>query len=151
MGSGCCKFGEKGEGKCVRVGREDEGLDAGAGGAVCVCVTMPNKREREREREGESRRRERQTDRQRGREGVAWTRRRGGRRRHWCQWRRRRGSHIRSRQAQGLVRHLRKMAYESDCLLWLCARLSPPPRLRAPGHMCYEKGLYCVMKRVSTV
>jgi ribonuclease HI len=28
MGSGCCEFGEKGEGKCVRVGREDEGTSS---------------------------------------------------------------------------------------------------------------------------
>jgi ribonuclease HI len=28
MGSGCCKFGEKGEGKCVRVGSEDEGTSS---------------------------------------------------------------------------------------------------------------------------
>jgi hypothetical protein len=28
MGSGCCKFREKGEGKCVRVGREDEGTSS---------------------------------------------------------------------------------------------------------------------------
>ena len=28
MGSGCYKFGEKGEGKCVRVGREDEGTSS---------------------------------------------------------------------------------------------------------------------------
>ena len=28
MGSGCCKFGEKDEGKCVRVGREDEGASS---------------------------------------------------------------------------------------------------------------------------
>jgi ribonuclease HI len=28
MGSGCCKFGEKDEGQCVRVGREDEGASS---------------------------------------------------------------------------------------------------------------------------
>jgi hypothetical protein len=28
MGSGCYKFGEKGEGKCARVGREDEGTSS---------------------------------------------------------------------------------------------------------------------------
>jgi hypothetical protein len=28
MGSGCCKFGEKDEGKCARVGREDEGVSS---------------------------------------------------------------------------------------------------------------------------
>ena len=28
MGSGCCKFGGKDEGKCARVGREDEGVSS---------------------------------------------------------------------------------------------------------------------------
>jgi len=28
MGSGCCKFGEKDEGKCAHVGREDEGVSS---------------------------------------------------------------------------------------------------------------------------
>ena len=28
MGSGCCTFGEKDEGKCARVGREDEGVSS---------------------------------------------------------------------------------------------------------------------------
>ena len=28
MGSGCCKFGEKDEGKCARVGREDEDVSS---------------------------------------------------------------------------------------------------------------------------
>ena len=41
MGSGCCKFGEKDEGKCARVGREDEGVssnrpESGRLGDVCV-------------------------------------------------------------------------------------------------------------------
>ena len=42
MGSGCCKFGEKGEAKCVRVGREDEGTSSNRpelGGSISAAIS----------------------------------------------------------------------------------------------------------------
>jgi hypothetical protein len=40
MGSGCCKFGEKDEGKCARVGREDEGVSSNRPELGAVVLAM---------------------------------------------------------------------------------------------------------------